>query len=87
MVEKRVLASPRVHRPGGASTTPQPGGRPGSGTAAVTVGRTTFVEDGGMIGFTKDGSRLRFDIDKRRAEEAGFAISSRLLKLARSVRD
>jgi hypothetical protein len=45
-----------------------------------------FAQRGGMIQFTKDGSRIRFAVNLSSAEEAGLALSSELLKVAVSVR-
>lgn len=59
-----------------------------AGSSVLTVGETSeFTERGGMIGFSEEGSRLRFQINKKVAEAAGLQISSRLLKLARAVRE
>ena len=58
-----------------------------SGRPVLTVGESDgFAERGGMIGFrvTREG-RVGFDINARRAEQAGLRISSQLLKLARIV--
>jgi hypothetical protein len=44
-----------------------------------------FVQDGGMIGFTRDDNRVRFEINNDAAERAGLRISSQLLKLATRV--
>lgn len=44
------------------------------------------LRTGIMIGMTEQGSRIVFDIDNTAASKAGLAISSRLLRLARSVR-
>jgi hypothetical protein len=41
-----------------------------------------FAILGGMIGFIKDGNRLRFQINPDAPTEAGLKISSRLLSLA-----
>ena len=58
-----------------------------SGQPVLTVGESEgFAERGGMIGFrlTREG-RVGFDINARRAEQAGLRMSSQLLKLARIV--
>jgi len=39
-----------------------------------------------MIGLARDGNRLVFDINNSRARAAGLTFSSKLLRLARSVR-
>jgi hypothetical protein len=52
----------------------------------LTVGESErFARDGGMVNFVNEERKLRFEINKRRAEDAGLAISSHLLKLAQSV--
>ena len=56
------------------------------GAGVLTVGEgTTFVRDGGMIGFIIDSHRVTFDINKRAAEAAGIRLSSGLLSVAKSV--
>jgi hypothetical protein len=44
-----------------------------------------FASRGGMIGFTRDADRVRFEVNPQAAEAAGLRISSRLLGLARVV--
>lgn len=44
-----------------------------------------FAERGGMIGFRIEDKRVRFDINAAAAASSGLAMSSQLLKLARSV--
>jgi hypothetical protein len=44
-----------------------------------------FIQRGGMLGFTIDKSRVRFNVNLTAAEKAGFKISSQLLKLAKTV--
>ena len=46
-----------------------------------------FARRGGMINLTKEGKRLRFEINRRAAEQAGIHLSSQLLKLADLVGD
>jgi hypothetical protein len=54
----------------------------------LTVGDVKgFARRGGMINLTKDGRRLRFEINRRAAERAGIHLSSQLLKLANLVHD
>jgi hypothetical protein len=58
-----------------------------AGQPVLTVGESEgFAERGGMIGFrlTPEG-RVGFDINPRRAGQAGLRMSSQLLKLARIV--
>ncbi|WP_457577819.1 YfiR family protein [Desulfomarina sp.] len=54
----------------------------------LTIGETPgFARHEGMINFYKDKKRIRFEINRQRAEKAGLKISSRLLKLAKIVSD
>jgi uncharacterized protein DUF4154 len=56
--------------------------RPG----VLTVGEWDgFAEQGGMVTFLVQEGRVRFEINPRRAEEAGLKVSSQLLKLATIV--
>jgi len=48
--------------------------------------REKFVESGGMIGFSEDENKIRFEINQETAHNRGIQISSHLLKLARRVR-
>jgi hypothetical protein len=53
----------------------------------LTVGEgDAFLDEGGMISFVLDHSRVRFDVDQTAARRAGVVLSSRLLTVARSVR-
>jgi len=45
-----------------------------------------FSRVGGMIQFVVDGSKVRFEINRARAEGAGLTVSSELLKVASVVR-
>lgn len=45
-----------------------------------------FLEKGGMINFIETGSKIRFDISKTNSDRAGIEISSKLLKVAHSIR-
>lgn len=52
----------------------------------LTVGDTAgFLEQGGIINFTLQGSRVRFEINHESAERVGLRISSKLLRLATRV--
>lgn len=54
--------------------------------SVLTVGEAAdFTERGGIIGFTVEDSRVRFDINLASAQDAGLTISSQLLKLARII--
>ena len=44
-----------------------------------------FVERGGMIQFVTEGNRVRFLVNLKAAQKAGLALSSELLKVAKSV--
>jgi uncharacterized protein DUF4154 len=53
----------------------------------LTVGDTPgFIEQGGMINFILEGTKVRFDVNQEAAERAGIKVSSRLLALAKHVR-
>ncbi|HEU5078874.1 MAG TPA: YfiR family protein [Opitutaceae bacterium] len=55
------------------------GGNPG----ILTVGDSqNFTENGGIIGFVEQTSKLRFKINLKEAERAHLKVSSQLLKLA-----
>ena len=52
----------------------------------LTVGEQEgFVKQGGAIGFTAGGEKVRFEINNAAAQRAGLEISARLLKLASRV--
>lgn len=58
------------------------------GLSLLTVGEMErFTKLGGIINFTIEGNKVRFDINIDAAERAGLKISSRLLRVARVVRD
>jgi hypothetical protein len=44
-----------------------------------------FLEQGGIINFLLQGSKVRFEINQQRADQAGLKISSKLLRLATRV--
>lgn len=52
-------------------------------TVADTKG---FLDDGGVINFTLEGSKVRFEISQQAAERAGIRISSKLMRLATYVK-
>jgi hypothetical protein len=57
------------------------------GNSVLTVGESPgFARRGGIINFTTEGNRLRFEINREAAERARLTISSQLLKLAKAVR-
>jgi hypothetical protein len=58
------------------------------GTSVLTVGEMAqFAARGGMIQFSLEEKRVRFEINLGAASEADVKISSRLLVLARIVKD
>ena len=51
--------------------------------SVLTVGETDhFIEDGGMINFIREGSKIHFQINDLAARESGLKIGSKLLSLA-----
>lgn len=58
------------------------------GANALVVGETDgFAESGGAIQFTIENQRVRFIINVDAAEHAGLQVSSKLLALAKVVRE
>jgi hypothetical protein len=58
------------------------------GRAVLLVGeRPGFATEGGAFNFFIESNRVRFEINPDAAERAGLKVSSKLLKLARVVRD
>jgi hypothetical protein len=52
----------------------------------LTVGDSPeFAQRGGMIGFSMDGSRVRFTVNLSAAQQAGLMLQSELLRVAASV--
>jgi len=57
-------------------------------TPVMTVGESEgFAQAGGVCNFTREGARVGFEINVNAAGRAGLSLSSRLLALARIVRD
>jgi len=55
-------------------------------TAVLTVGESAvFAQTGGMINFTLQADKVRFEINQDPAETAGLKLSAQLLKLATAV--
>jgi hypothetical protein len=53
----------------------------------LTVGEVGgFAQNGGVINFTNEGNKVRFEINPDAAERARLKISSQLLRLAKVVR-
>jgi hypothetical protein len=56
-------------------------------SSILTVGETEqFTRLGGIINFTVEGNKVRFEINVDAARRAGLKISSRLLQVAKVVR-
>ena len=56
------------------------------GSPVLTVGDTQkFADDGVIINFILEGSKVRFEINTESAERAGIRISSKLLQLAKRI--
>jgi hypothetical protein len=56
------------------------------GSVALTVGESEgFAVRGGMVNFTVEGGKVRFEINRHAADRAGLKISSKLLSLANVV--
>jgi YfiR/HmsC-like len=56
------------------------------GAPVLTVGDVEgFLEKGGIINFTLQGSKIRFEINQESADRAGIKISSKLLRLATRI--
>ena len=59
-----------------------------NGSSILTVGEMTqFAAHGGMIQFSLEDQRVRFDINLDSASRAGLRISSKLLALAHIVKN
>ncbi|MBI3890963.1 MAG: YfiR family protein [Candidatus Wallbacteria bacterium] len=55
--------------------------------AVLTVGECdTFLDRGGIVNFSIEENRIRFDVDPDAAIPCGLKLSSRLLSLARNLR-
>jgi hypothetical protein len=60
----------------------------GLGSGVLTVGEgDAFVRDGGIIGFVVENRKVRFDVNRIAAESADLKLSSRLLSVARVVKE
>lgn len=58
------------------------------GSSTLTVGETAqFAAQGGMIQFSVEDQRVRFDINVNATSRAGLKISSKLLALSQVVRN
>ena len=57
-----------------------------SGQAVLTVGESErFALEGGIIGFSLEKNKIRFEINLEAAEKANLKISAKLLALAKTV--
>lgn len=56
------------------------------GRQVLTVGDGA-LNDETVIGFVRDSNRIRFDINRAAADRHGLNVSSKLLRLARQVKD
>jgi hypothetical protein len=57
-----------------------------TGAGVLTVGEgVEFLRSGGMIAFVLENRRVRFDINLPAMRKAGVRVSSRLLRVARTV--
>ncbi|HEY1240654.1 MAG TPA: YfiR family protein [Bryobacteraceae bacterium] len=58
------------------------------GPGVLTVGEgDEFLRQGGMVAFVIENRRVRFDVNQTTAANAGLTLSSRLLMVARVVRN
>ncbi len=57
----------------------------GTGILTVGEGSDNFLREGGVISFVVENRHVRFDINQSAAETEGLKLSSRLLRVARSV--
>jgi hypothetical protein len=56
------------------------------GRPVLTVGDSAeFARQGGMIGFSMEGSRVRFTVNLAAAQDAGLMLQSELLRVAAGV--
>lgn len=56
------------------------------GSSVLTVAESEgFAEQGGMINFVLEKSRVQFEVNRKAAEQAGLKISSKLLSVAKVV--
>jgi hypothetical protein len=58
------------------------------GSSTLTVGETEgFAEQGGMINLTVEENKVHFEVNPLAAERAGLKISSKLLSIAKIVKE
>jgi hypothetical protein len=59
-----------------------------NGSSTLTVGETEgFASRGGVINFTVQENKVRFEINELAADRAGLKISSKLLSIAKIVKE
>lgn len=59
-----------------------------STNGVLTVGDAPgFARNGGMVGFFKEGGKVRFEINTAMADRSGLKVSSKLLQVGRIVTD
>jgi hypothetical protein len=59
-----------------------------STNGVLTVGESPgFARNGGMVGFIKEGGRVRFEINTVVTEKSGLKVSSKLLQVGKVVAD
>ena len=72
--------------PGGSSATRSELLRGLTSVPVLTIGEgDAFLTAGGMVSFILDQGHVRFDISRSTAERHGLTLSSRMLRVARSV--
>ena len=58
------------------------------GSSTLTVGETEgFAEQGGIINLTVEENKVHFEVNPLAAERAGLKISSKLLNIAKIVKE
>lgn len=73
-----------VSRASGVS--PEKIGEALGGASTLLVGETErFAENGGMVGFVREGETIRFQLNLERLTEAGLRASAKLASVARLV--
>ena len=74
-------------KPRGTSAVTAKGAAAWGSAAIVAVGESeSFTARGGTITFTREGDKIRFEINIAAAERSGLRISAQLQKLANAVR-
>ncbi len=56
------------------------------GTSVLTIGEAKdFVQEGGILSFVLQGDHVRFQVNRKAANQAGLRMSSQLLSVAQAV--